>query len=214
MPCVPILSAIWLVSLSATLAPSFAQLTAPPAPERQTYPLLMVQEVQIVRFSDGSHGGIVHARGLASPSESNAAQLISIPDGVPVDKMLDLAFVAPMLVNPTGTMTPVEATFEFKGSSNDVIGARVRAARNVLQTTGGSVVSPDPPPLDLLDLTGRKATLSPDGKTVEIDGLKSSQIKGARLVEVDDPLSQTDVNPNRLTVFVGRDNRILYARWN
>jgi hypothetical protein len=173
----------------------------------------MVQEVQIVRFGDGSHGGIVYARGLASASESNAAQLVSIPDGVPVDKMLDLAFVAPMLVNPTGTMTPVEATFEFKGSSSDVVGARVRAARNVLQTTGGSIVSPDPPPPDLLDLTGRKATMSSEG-TVEIEGLKPSQIKGARLVRVDDPLSQPDVNPNRLTVFVGRDSRILYGRWN
>jgi hypothetical protein len=173
----------------------------------------MVQEVQIVRFGDGSHGGVVYARGLASASESNAAQLISIPDGVPLDKMLDLAFVAPMLVNPTGTMTPVEAMFEFKGSASDVVGARVRAARNVLETAGAAVASPDPPPPDLLDLTGRRATLSADG-TVEIEGLKASEVKNVRLVGIDDPLSQPDVNPNRLTVFVGRDNRILYARWN
>jgi hypothetical protein len=190
-----------------------AQLTPPPVPERQTYPLLMVQEIQIVWFGDGSHGGVVYARGLASASESNAAQLISIPDGVPVDKMLDLAFVAPMLVNPTGTMAPVEATFEFKGSSNDVLGARVRAASNVLETAGASVLSPDPVPPDLPDLTGRKASLSLDGN-VEIEGLKPDQVKNARLVRVDDPLRQSDVNPNRLTVFVGRDSRILYARWN
>jgi enoyl-CoA hydratase/carnithine racemase len=173
----------------------------------------MVEEVQIVWFGDGSHGGVVYARGLASPSESNAAQLIALSDGTPADKMLDLGFVAPMVVNPTETMTPVEAVFVFKASAGEVVGARVRAARNVLETTGADVRSPDPQPPDVMDLTRRLAMRAPDG-SVTIEGLSPEQIGAARIVKVNDPIPQSDVDPNRLTVFVGRDNRVLYVRWN
>jgi hypothetical protein len=195
------------------LAPSLAQDFVSPAAERQTYPLLMFQEIQIVWFGDGSHGGAVYARGLASPSESNAAQLVALSDGTPPDKMLDLGFVAPMVVNPTETMAPVEAVFLFKASAGEVVGARVRAARNVLETTGADVRSSDPPPPDVMDLARRLALRGPDG-TVAIEGLSASQIGQARIVKPDDPIPQSDLDPNRLTVFVGRDNRVLYVRWN
>ena len=198
-----------LLVFSSSLAQDFIG----PAAERQTYPLLMVQEVQIVWFGDGSHGGAVYARGLASPSESNAAQLIALSDGTPADKMLDLGFVAPMVVNPTETMTPVEAVFLFKASAGEIVGARVRAARNVLETTGADVRSPDPQPPDVMDLTRRLAVRAPDG-SVKIEGLSPVQIGAARIVKVNDPIPQSDVDPNRLTVFVGRDNRVLYVRWN
>lgn len=198
-----------LLVFSSSLAQDFIG----PAAERQTYPLLMVQEVQIVWFGDGSHGGAVYARGLASPSVSNAAQLIALSDGTPADKMLDLGFVAPMVVNPTETMTPVEAVFLFKASAGEIVGARVRAARNVLETTGADVRSPDPQPPDVMDLTRRLAVRAPDG-SVKIEGLSPVQIGAARIVKVNDPIPQSDVDPNRLTVFVGRDNRVLYVRWN
>ena len=198
-----------LLVFSSSLAQDFIG----PAAERQTYPLLMVQEVQIVWFGDGSHGGAVYARGLASPSEFNAAQLIALSDGTPADKMLDLGFVAPMVVNPTETMTPVEAVFLFKASAGEIVGARVRAARNVLETTGADVRSPDPQPPDVMDLTRRLAVRAPDG-SVKIEGLSPVQIGAARIVKVNDPIPQSDVDPNRLTVFVGRDNRVLYVRWN
>jgi hypothetical protein len=202
-----------LLGLFVPLSPSLAQLSEPPQPEHQTYPLLMVQEIQIVWFGDGSHGGAVYARGLASPSESNAAQLVALSDGTPPDKMLDLGFVAPMVVNPTETMTPVEAVFLFNASAGLVVGARVRAARNVLETTGAEVHSQDPPPADVMNLVRRLALRAPDG-TVSIEGLSASQIGEARIVKPDDPIPQSDLDPNRLTVFVGRDNRVLYVRWN
>lgn len=221
---VPLLAGAILCGLAAS---AFAQSTAPStqqpnAPQQGTSedqeggqphieafqrPLLAASTLEVSQV-----GGLTRIRvhGIASSDGWNEATLVPLVHGAPSDGVLDLVLVAepPPEAMPANGFLHMEATLLVE-ENHPYKAVRVRTATNVITQHSLSGKAEAPVTItDCHDCIGRP--LAKNGA----DGVKPESLpKGTRILSPTDPFDDVQPNPNRLTLLIGDDGKIIEAMW-
>jgi hypothetical protein len=201
---------------------SGAQDTAqsPPGSEDPTtsLPVLAVTSVEILRSTHNPSLAVIAVRGLTSSEGWDEGTLVPLTTGNPADGVLDLVLVAtaPRGAAAPGTYAPIEAVLPVPELPFKAV--RVRSASNTVT---------------LKDLNGYAEAKAPENPCGPCVG-KHFVAKGAsapagvaagemvreedlppdtRVLLPTDGIKDMHANPNRLTVIVSEDGRIVDAIW-
>jgi hypothetical protein len=183
-------------------------------------PVLWVTSVEGISTSHGPQLDVIRVRGVTSTDGWEAAELIPFTKGIPADGMLDLAFVAqpPSDSTPPSKSPSIEAVFTLE-PGHPFKGVRVHGATNrvALRTIPGYSEAP-PPPSDCADCVGKyfvgKGETPPAGATSANIVREESLPKTLRVVRPSDGIRKLDADPNRLTLVIEEDGRIVVAVWD
>ncbi len=213
-----------------TQAPPTAQSGAPPeesgepeqpGPEEpKLAPVLWVMSVEAMSSTHGPQLDVIRVRGITSTDGWEDAELVPLTKGTPPDGFLDLAFVAKA---PTDSTSPskspvIEAVFTLE-PGHPFKGVRVHGATNrvTLKAIPGYAEAP-PPPGDCTDCVGKyfvaKGEAAPagvrSGDVIHEESLPSM----LHVVKPSGGIGKLDSDPNRLTLVIGDDGRIVIAVWD
>jgi len=192
---------------------SGAPTTAPP-PVIQS-PVYALEKVEVFTFDGGGGPTVVRAQAYV-PSENWSQPQLAITAPIGPDRILDLTFVATTTgVRATQTFTPQEAVFATDRAMGKIVGVRVRSATNVLNVNSTTGVT-EAPNLSLLkcgNLIGLKLVPTKGSRNLDSEVAEIDLPLPHRLVGPNDVISDTSVNPNRLTVFLDNTQTIMAALW-
>ena len=170
-------------------------------------PLLAASTLEVSQV-----GGLTRVRvhGIASSDGWNEATLVPLVHGAPSDGVLDLVLVAepPPEAMPANGFLHMEATLLIE-ENHPYKAIRVRTATNVitLHSLSGKAEAPVAV-ADCHDCIGRP--LAKNGA----DGVKPESLpQGTRILSPTDPFDDVLPNPNRLTLLIGDDGKIIEAMW-
>jgi hypothetical protein len=186
----------------------------------KTAPVLWVMSVEAMSSTHGPTLDVIRVRGITSTDGWEQAELIPLTKGTPPDGMLDLAFVAQA---PTDSTAPskspvIEAVFTLE-PGHPFKGVRVHGATNrvTLKSIPGYTEAP-PPPGDCTDCVGKyfvgKGETAPAGSNSGNVIHEESLTKNLHVVKPADGIGKLDSDPNRLTLVIGDDGRIVIAVWD
>jgi hypothetical protein len=211
-------------------APQTAQSGAPPEgseePEQQeaetpkVAPVLWVTSVEAMSSTHAPTLDVIRVRGITSTDGWEEAELVPLTKGTPPDGMLDLAFVAQAPANSTSpSKSPViEAVFTLE-PGHPFKGVRVHGATNrvTLKAIPGYAEAP-PPPADCTDCVGKyfvaKGETAPSGVSANEVIHEETLPKILHVVKPTEGIGKLDSDPNRLTIVIGDDGRIVIAVWD
>jgi hypothetical protein len=213
-----------------TQAPPASQSVAPPeapsepeqteAEEPKEAPVLWITSVEAMSSTHAPTLDVIRVRGITSTDGWEDAELVPLTKGTPPDGMLDLAFVAKAPLDSTSpSKSPViEAVFTLE-PGHPFKGVRVHGATNrvTLKTIPGYAEAP-PPPGDCTDCVGKyfvaKGETAPSGVSSNEVIHEESLPKLLHVVKPAEGLGKLDSDPNRLTIVIGDDGRIVIAVWD
>jgi hypothetical protein len=183
------------------------------------FPVFAITSVEILRSKLQPQIDVVAVRGLTSAQGWSEGELVPLESGMPPDGVLDLVFVADApqeSAAPTGYMSihailPLSEGHPFKG-------IRVRSATNsvLLKDLQGytEVKAPIEPCQPCL---GRylvaKGDAAPAGVAADQVLREDDLPPNSRVIRSTDGIADVHRNPDRLTVLVGEDGRIVDAIW-
>jgi hypothetical protein len=182
-----------------------------------TSAVLRVASVEIIRSSHAPYIDIIRARGFASTTGWEEAELVPLTRGVPADGVLQLILIArpPEAAADATGYEPVEAIFPL-GSDHPYKGINVHAATNAVAVTELPGYSESKTPVDDCGkcvgkvLVPKGAASSSAAKNL----VREDQLPPhTRVVRPADGMSASDSDPNRLTVVLDKDDRIVTAVW-
>lgn len=183
-------------------------------------PVMMVTGVEIMRSTRPPELDIIRVRGVSSTDTWDAPQLVPLTRGASADGVLDLLFIAQA---PSQGITPtnfgaLEAIFVV-APGHPYTGVRVRGARNSLAVARlPGYAEAAPPANDCRSCVGKyfvaKGQAAPAGRSAA-DVVMESDLPGpVRVIAASDGVAKLDVDPNRLTLLLGADGRIVSAVWD
>lgn len=215
-----------LVAATMLSAPSYGQQpqSGPPpgdAGPSPAWPVLIVTSVEVLRSERGPGGlDVVRARGLVTSGGWGQAHLMPITQGRPLDGMLDLLFQsnAPNGAAQLGPFMPVEAILQVE-SGHPYDGVRVRAGSNVVAVKAlPGFAETAPPKQDCAKCLGKyfvaKGASPPAGVTAENSVREDDLPYKLRVIKPTDGIASYAFDPNRLTLVLSDDGRIIDAAWD
>jgi hypothetical protein len=179
-------------------------------------PLFKVSSVELIRSSHSPELDIVRVRGLSSTENWSDPQLVAISRGPSADGMLDLLFVAraPDDASNATKFGPMEAIFVIE-SGHPYKGIRVRSATNTVKLNQlPGYAEAQGREVDCSSCVGK--TFVPKGgsaggkEAVREEDLPTS----TRVLRENDGIRTLDTDPNRLTLILGPNDRIVQAFWD
>jgi hypothetical protein len=187
------------------------------ANDSQAHSILRISSVEIIRSSHTPYLDIIRVRGVASSKGWEEAELIPLTRGVPADGMLQLILVArpPEAASDATGYEPVEAILPLE-TDHPFKGVTVHAATNAVSVTAlPGYAEAKSMADDCGTCVGKvfvqKGTTGPSGRT---DAVREEQLPpDTRIVRPTDGMKEADSNPNRLTLILDKDNRIVSAVW-
>ena len=193
----------------------------PPADGGPAWPVLIVTSVEVLRSERGPGGlDIVRARGLVTSGGWSQPHLLPITQGQPIDGVLDLVFqsTAPNGAAPLGPFMPVEAILPVE-PGHPYKGVRVRAGGNVVALKAlPSYAETAPPKEDCAKCLGKffvaKGASLPAGATAENSVREDALPYKLRVIKPTDGIASYAFDPNRLTLVLSEDGRIIDAAWD
>jgi hypothetical protein len=197
-----------------------ADSTQPEEAAQNTEPILYISSVEAISSAHGPTLHVIRVRGIASTDGWEAAELVPLTKGTPPDGMLDLAFVAQAPSDSTApSKSPViEAIFTLE-PGHPFKGVRVHGATNrvTLKSLPGYAEAP-PPPDDCTECVGKyfvgKGETPPSGANSGNAVHEENLPKMLHVVKPTDGIGKLDSDPNRLTIVLGEDGRIVIAVWD
>jgi hypothetical protein len=185
--------------------------------DTQAHSVLRISSVEIIRSAHPPYLDIIRARGFASTQGWEEAELVPLTRGVPADGMLQLILVArppEVAVDATG-YEPIEAIFPLE-TNHPFKGVNVHAATNAISVTAlPGYAEAKSMPDDCGACVGK--VLVPKGGTGASgrgDAIREDQLPpDTRIIRPADGMKEADSNPNRLTLILDKDNRIVTAVW-
>ena len=178
-------------------------------------PVLSVTGVEVLRSALPGGMDIVRARGVVSSGAWNNPMLVPITRGASADGMVDFVFVAnaPLAGVEPGPFMVVEAILPMQ-TGFPYKGVRVRSAHNVVQLKALPGVAEAPAPkADCAQCIGKvfafKGTANPPADAIREESLPWK----LRIIRPNEGIASFDVDPNRLSLLLGEDNRIVAALW-
>jgi hypothetical protein len=203
-------------------APSSADGAAEPgvAANGAWTPVMMVTGVEIMRSTRPPELDVIRVRGVSSTDTWDAPQLVPLTRGPSADGVLDLMFIAQA---PSQGITPtnfgaLEAIFVV-APGHPYTGVRVRGARNSLAVARLPGYAEAPVPAnDCRGCVGKyfvaKGQPIPAGRSAGDVVMESDLPAPVRVLAATDGVAKLDVDPNRLTLLLGADGRIVSAVWD
>lgn len=189
-------------------------------PAMMPWPVTIVTSVEVLRSTRAGGLDIVRARGLVSSSGWTAPHLIPITQGEPVDGILDLIFQGAVSAAPAplGPFMPFEALLPVD-SGHPYKGVRVRSGTNAitLKTLPG-YAEIAPPKEDCAKCRGKffvaKGAQPPAGAAADSIVREADLPWNLRVIKPTDGLPSYAFDPNRLTLVLSEDSRIVDAAWD
>jgi hypothetical protein len=191
---------------------------APDAGVMRRAPVFAVTGVEVFQSSLQPPIDVIRVTGLAPSSSWSEPELATLGNGAPSDGILDLLLTASAPgdqadadgFSPVEALLPLDPGHPFKG-------VRVRSATNALtlrQIPGH--VEALAPTGDCSGCVGKlfvaKGQTAPSGAS---DTIKEEDLPaGTLVIHPTDGIRPTTPDPNRLTVVLGDDGRIVGAFWN
>jgi hypothetical protein len=191
-----------------------------PNEEDRQIPVLQVTSVEVIRSAHGPTLDIIRARGLTGTDGWDQGELVPLTSGPSPDGMLDLIFVAraPADAMEATGFAPIEAIFPLE-PGHPFTGVRVHGASGpvTLKTLPGYAEAA-PVPDDCGKCVGKyfvpKGSAPPAGKD-DASVVKEEQLPATlRIIKLSEGIAKQDSDPNRLTLLIGDDGRIVTAVWD
>jgi hypothetical protein len=198
---------------------SEAPSAAPNEDDRQI-PVLQVTSVEVIRSAHGPTLDIIRARGLTGTDGWDQGELVPLTSGPSPDGILDLIFVAraPADAMEATGFAPIEAIFPIE-PGHPFTGVRVHGASGpvTLKTLPGYAETA-PVQNDCSKCVGKyfvaKGNAVPSGKD-DASVIKEEQLPATlRIIKLSEGMVKQDSDPNRLTLVIGDDGRIVTAVWD
>jgi hypothetical protein len=209
-----------------------AQQTGSPPPEGTEgaggppWPVLVVTSVETLRSHIKGHLEIIRVRGWVTSDGWGEPHLLPITQGEPLDGVLDLIFQAnsPSGAAPLGPFMPVEAILPIE-AGHPYKAVRVRGSTNAvtLKTIPGYIEAPGYEEAaaakeDCAKCMGKyfvaKGANPPAGVAADQIVREADLPWMLRVIKPDDGLPSYTFNPNRLTLVLSDDGRIVDAAWD
>jgi hypothetical protein len=191
----------------------------PPA-EMTSWPVMIVTSVEVLRSERSGGMEIIRARGLVTSTAWGDPHLIPITRGEPVDGILDLVFQGMVPTTPAelGPFMPFEAMLPVQ-PGHPYKGVRVRSGHNAitLKTLPGYAEIAAPKE-DCAKCRGKifvaKGATPPAGAAADSIIREADLPYPLRIIKPTDGLPNYAFDPNRLTLVLSEDNRIVDAAWD
>jgi hypothetical protein len=183
-------------------------------------PVLWITSVEALRSTHGPTLDLIRVRGITSTEGWESGELVPLTKGTPADGMLDLAFIAQA---PTDSTAPskspgIEAVFTIE-PGHPFTGVRVHGATNrvTLKSIPGYAEAP-PPPNDCTECVGKyyvgKGESLPAGVSADNVVHEEDLPKSLHVVKATEGLGKLEPDPNRLTLLLDENGRIVIAVWD
>lgn len=232
IPIAALLTSVWL---AATILPAGAQqppASAPPAggppqggpPQGQSegppWPVVRVVSVEVLRSEKSGGMDLLRVMGQTTSGNWGSPHLIPITLGKPIDGVLDVLMMAtaPQSPAPLGNPMTVEAVLPiFHGHPYTAV--RVRSATNAitLKTLPGFAEQPAPKN-DCSKCLGKyfvaKGATPPAGVAADNIVRQEDLPWELRVIGPTQGIPAYAVDPNRLTLVLGEDGRIVDGAWD
>lgn len=193
---------------------------SPPSSENSTasFPVFAVTSVEILRSTHNPTLAVIAVRGLTSSDGWQEGTLVPLTSGKPVDGVLDLVLVAdaPQDASAPGAYAPIEAVLPVPELPFQAV--RVRSATNTvtLKDLNGYAevkVAENPCGPCVGKRFVAKGASAPAGVAAGEIVREEDLPPDTRVLMPTDGIKDMRTNPNRLTVIVGEDGRIVDAIW-
>ena len=183
-------------------------------------PVVFVTSVEVLRSDRAGGLDVVRVRGVVTGSSWSQPHLIPITQGQPRDGMLDLIFQAsaPAGASGLGPFMTVEAILPVE-TGHPYKGVRVRGGNNAisLKAIPGYAETPAPKE-DCAKCIGKffvaKGANPPAGATAENTVREADLPYMLRIIKPTDGISTYTLEPNRLTLLLSEDGRIVDGAWD
>ena len=190
------------------------------APAMMPWPVTIVTSVEVLRSPRAGGLDVIRARGLVSSQAWGSPHLIPITQGEPVDGILDLIFqgVVSAAPAPLGPFMPFEALLPVD-TGHPYKGVRVRSGTNAitLKTLPGYAEIAAPKE-DCAKCRGKffvaKGAQPPAGAPADSIVREADLSWNLRVIKPTDGLPSYAFDPNRLTLVLSEDGRIVDAAWD
>jgi hypothetical protein len=205
----------------ATAQQAPAPSSAEPAGEQEAgddaiKPLFKVSSVELIRSTHAPELDIVRVRGLSSTENWSDPQLVAISRGPSADGMLDLLFVAraPDDASSATKFGPMEAIFVIE-PGHPYKGIRVRSATNTVKLSQlPGYAEAQGREVDCSNCVG-KTFVPKGGSAGGKDAVREEDLPAStRVLRENDGIRKLDTDPNRLTLILGPNDRIVEAFWD
>lgn len=183
-------------------------------------PVVFVTSVEVLRSDRNGGLDVVRVRGVVTGSSWTQPHLIPITQGAPRDGMLDLIFQAsaPAGAAGLGPFMPVEAILPVE-TGHPYKGVRVRGGNNAisLKAIPGFAEAPAPKE-DCSKCIGKffvaKGANPPAGATADNTVREADLPYTLRIIKPTDGIPSYALDPNRLTLLLSEDGRIVDGAWD
>ena len=193
---------------------------APPDVGGVPQPVLAVTSIEVLRSDRAGGLDIVRVRGVVTSNAWSQPHLVPVTRGAPLDGILDLIFQAssPNSAQVLGPFMVVEAILPVE-SKHPYKGVRVRAGLNALTLKAiPGYAEASAPKEDCAKCLGKyfvaKGTNPPAGATAENTVRESDLPYALRIVKPSDGIAAYTYDPNRVTLLLSEDGRIIDAAWD
>jgi hypothetical protein len=185
----------------------------------ESVPILAVTSVEILHSTHNPDLAVIAARGLTTTDGWQNGTLVPLTSGTPADGVLDLVFVAqaPADASAPGSYGPIQAVLPIPEMPFKAV--RVRSATNTLtlKDLNGYVEAKGPTetcgPCVGKQFVAKGAT-APAGVAADDTVHEEDLPANSRILKPTDGISDMRPNPNRLTIVIGEDGRIVDAIWD
>jgi hypothetical protein len=183
-------------------------------------PVVFVTSVEVLRSDRAGGLDVVRVRGVVTGQSWSQPHLIPITQGQPRDGMLDLIFQAsaPAGASGLGPFMTVEAILPVE-TGHPYKGVRVRGGNNAisLKAIPGYAETPAPKE-DCAKCIGKffvaKGANPPAGATAENTVREADLPYMLRIIKPTDGIPSYALEPNRLTLLLSEDGRIVDGAWD
>ena len=184
------------------------------------WPVTSVTSVEVLRSERAGGLDVIRARGLVSSPTWGSPHLIPITRGEAVDGILDLIFqgVVPTSPAPLGPFMPFEALLPVD-KGHPYKGVRVRSGTNAitLKTLPGYAEIAAPKE-DCAKCRGKffvaKGAQPPAGAAADSVVREADLTWNLRVIKPTEGIPSYSFDPNRLTLVLSEDGRIVDAAWD
>jgi hypothetical protein len=183
------------------------------------FPVFAITGVEVLQSKLQPQIQVITVRGLTSADGWSDGELIPLTRGMPPDGVLDLVFVAAAPLEsaaPTG-YKPMHATLPLS-TDFPVKAVRVRSATNSVLLKDLQGTAEATAPIEACtNCVGRhfvaKGAAAPSGMD-ESQVLHAENLPpNTRIIRATDGIADVNRNPDRLTILVGEDGRVVDAVW-